>query len=80
MSCRSFCSATARPERLAAALLPLLADTPERRRQIEAFARLDDIMEIGRRCPERPRRRRGSGAMQGTLCPMRRAKQWHRSA
>ena len=26
------------PERLAAALLPLLSDTPERRRQIEAFA------------------------------------------
>jgi lipid-A-disaccharide synthase len=35
------------PERLAAALAPLLSDTPERRRQIEAFARLDAIMEIG---------------------------------
>ena len=34
-------------ERLATALLPLLADTPERRRQIEAFGRLDAIMEIG---------------------------------
>jgi len=34
-------------ERLATALLPLLADTPERRRQIEAFARLDTVMEIG---------------------------------
>jgi lipid-A-disaccharide synthase len=34
-------------ERLADALLPLLADTPERRRQTEAFARLDAIMEIG---------------------------------
>ena len=34
-------------ERLVALLLPLLADTPERRRQIEAFARLDAIMEIG---------------------------------
>jgi len=34
-------------ERLAAAILPLLADTPERRRQIEAFARLDSIMDIG---------------------------------
>lgn len=33
--------------RLADALLPLLADTPERRRQTEAFARLDAIMEIG---------------------------------
>jgi lipid-A-disaccharide synthase len=34
-------------ERLAMALLPLLADTPERRRQIDAFSRLDAIMEIG---------------------------------
>ncbi len=34
-------------ERLATAVLPLLADTPERRRQIDAFARLDAIMEIG---------------------------------
>jgi lipid-A-disaccharide synthase len=35
------------PEPLAAALLPLMSDTPERRRQVEAFARLDAIMEIG---------------------------------
>ena len=35
------------PARLAAALAPLMADTPERRRQTEAFARLDTIMEIG---------------------------------
>jgi len=34
-------------ERLANAVLPLLADTAERRRQIDAFARLDEIMEIG---------------------------------
>lgn len=34
-------------ELLAAALLPLLGDTAERRRQSEAFARLDAIMEIG---------------------------------
>ena len=39
------------PERLAAALLPLLADTLERRAQVEAFARLDSIMEIGRAAP-----------------------------
>ena len=38
-------------ERLAAALTPLVADSPDRRRQIEAFARLDEIMEIGRRAP-----------------------------
>ena len=37
----------ATPEQLAAALAPLLADTPERRRQLEAFARLDEIMAIG---------------------------------
>jgi lipid-A-disaccharide synthase len=40
-----------RPERLAAALTPLMSDTPERRRQTEAFARLDSIMEIGRADP-----------------------------
>jgi lipid-A-disaccharide synthase len=34
------------PERLATALVPLLADTPERRRQLEAFARLDAIMDL----------------------------------
>ena len=39
------------PERLAGALLPLLGDTPERRRQIEAFSRLDTIMEIGKAAP-----------------------------
>src|SRR4029078_3891938 len=38
-------------DRLAEALLPLLADTPERRRQIEAFSRLDDLMEIGKATP-----------------------------
>ena len=38
-------------ERLAAALLPLLGDTPERRRQTEAFSQLDDIMEIGKATP-----------------------------
>ncbi|MBV9521205.1 MAG: hypothetical protein JO010_00330, partial [Alphaproteobacteria bacterium] len=31
---------------LAEALVPLLADTPARRRQVEAFARLDEIMEL----------------------------------
>ena len=39
------------PERLAAALAPLLSDGPERRRQIEAFARLDGIMDIGKTAP-----------------------------
>ena len=32
-------------------MLPLLADTPQRRRQIEAFSRLDAIMEIGSNAP-----------------------------
>jgi lipid-A-disaccharide synthase len=36
---------------LADALAPLLADGPLRRRQTEAFARLDEIMEIGRASP-----------------------------
>jgi len=35
------------PEKLADALLPLLGDTPERRVQLEAFSRLDGIMETG---------------------------------
>lgn len=35
------------PEKLAEALLPLLSDTPERRRQEEAFRRLDDLMRLG---------------------------------
>ena len=35
------------PERLAESLLPLLAETPERRRQEEAFARLDALMGTG---------------------------------
>jgi lipid-A-disaccharide synthase len=39
------------PERLAQALLPLFSDTPDRRRQVEAFARLDSIMEIGSASP-----------------------------
>ena len=39
------------PESLAGALAPLLTDSPERRRQLEAFARLDTIMEIGNASP-----------------------------
>ncbi len=34
-------------ENLTQALLPLLSDTPERQRQLDAFARLDAVMEIG---------------------------------
>jgi len=39
------------PENLAAALTPLLADSPERRRQLDAFARLDAVMGIGQTVP-----------------------------
>jgi lipid-A-disaccharide synthase len=39
------------PEKLSTAVMPLLSDTPERRRQIEAFARLDRLMEIGQASP-----------------------------
>ena len=35
------------PARLADTLLPLLSDTPERQRQMQAFARLDTIMQVG---------------------------------
>jgi lipid-A-disaccharide synthase len=38
-------------ENLAVALAPLFGDTPERRRQLEAFSRLDAIMEIGSTAP-----------------------------
>ena len=34
-------------ENLTKALLPLLSETPERKRQLDAFARLDAVMEIG---------------------------------
>jgi lipid-A-disaccharide synthase len=39
------------PEKLADALLPLLSDTPERQRQIEAFGKLDTLMKIGNEAP-----------------------------
>ena len=38
-------------ENLAAALMPLFGDTRERRRQLEAFSRLDAIMEVGSSAP-----------------------------
>ena len=42
-----FVQGDCRPEPMAAALLELLADTPARRLQVEAFGRLDEIMEAG---------------------------------
>jgi lipid-A-disaccharide synthase len=38
-------------DKLTPALIPLLSDTPERARQVEAFARLDRIMGIGEAAP-----------------------------
>lgn len=37
--------------KLAEALIPLLSDTPQRRRQVDAFQRLDSIMGIGTMSP-----------------------------
>jgi len=39
------------PQNLARALSPLIGDSPERRAQVEAFARLDTIMQIGKAAP-----------------------------
>jgi len=39
------------PEKLADALLPLLGDTPERQRQMDAFSKLDTVMGIGSEAP-----------------------------
>jgi lipid-A-disaccharide synthase len=39
------------PEWLADTLVPLIGDTPQRRRQVDAFSWLDSIMEIGSRVP-----------------------------
>ena len=41
------------PQKLSDALLPLFRDSPERRRQVEAFGKLDAIMEIGKVEPAR---------------------------
>ena len=38
-------------ENLAAALVPLLADSPDRARQVAAFSRLDGVMQIGVKMP-----------------------------
>jgi lipid-A-disaccharide synthase len=35
------------PANLASALIPLLGDSAERRRQLDAFARLDEVMSLG---------------------------------
>jgi lipid-A-disaccharide synthase len=47
----TFLQYNATPAKLAKAALDLLKDSPSRQRQIDAFARLDAIMEIGRAIP-----------------------------
>ena len=47
----AFLQEEATTEKIVAAVVPLFEDSVERRRQIEAFERLDDIMEIGRLVP-----------------------------
>jgi lipid-A-disaccharide synthase len=46
-----FVQADCTPEKLAAALLPLLRETPERRRQLAALARMEGLMEAGDDAP-----------------------------
>lgn len=53
------------PQNLADALVPLFGDTPERRRQLEGFARLDDVMGIGRLVPSQ----RAAEIVLGLLAP-----------
>jgi len=47
----TFLQYNATPAKLAKAALDLLKDSPSRQRQIDAFGRLDEIMEIGRATP-----------------------------
>ncbi len=42
-----FLQGTCSPDRLADALVPLLSDTPQRQSQVAAFAKLDQIMDVG---------------------------------
>lgn len=46
-----FLDGDTRPEILAAALLPLLSDTPERRAQLDAFAHLEGLMVLDQGTP-----------------------------
>jgi lipid-A-disaccharide synthase len=46
-----YLDADANPDRLATAILPLLSDTPERAKQIAAFARLESLMALDHGTP-----------------------------
>src|SRR4029079_13441775 len=41
----------ATPDAFVAEALPLFDNSPQRQRQVEAFKRLDEVMEIGREAP-----------------------------
>jgi len=62
-----FLQADCTPDHLARALRPLLADTPERARQLEAFGKLDTIMATGAISPS-------VGAADIVLATMRRGR------
>jgi len=53
------------PDRLAAALLPLLAETPERRRQLDAFGQLDELMGLSAEPPSTRAARAVLAAIEG---------------
>lgn len=48
-----FLQSACTPARIAAALVPLFADTPDRQRQLAAFARLDEIMNLSADAPSK---------------------------
>ncbi len=55
------------PEALSEALVKIVNDTPERRRQIEAFSRLDEIMQMGSAVPSEKAAEIVNAAARGSL-------------
>src|SRR4051812_39474180 len=55
------------PDRLAAGLIPLLSETPERRRQTDAFARLDAVMGLSGAPPSQRAAEAVLGAIRGRI-------------
>jgi lipid-A-disaccharide synthase len=60
-------------EKLCRALLPLLADTVQRRHQIDAFARLDGLMGLGKASPSDRAAARVLDCAAGHVKPLREA-------
>lgn len=60
-----------RPDLIAASLVPLITDTPERRRQLEGFARLDAIMDLGGEPPSLKAARAVLALVEGRRGPVR---------